>query len=118
VPPEPNSSSPRYQAILQNLPELLGAAKRAGVELVLCGSVARGTDTDDKTPPSDIDFLCVSFLDGDAVDARRRTLDLEKSFRDALAPFRVDIIGTPIMFVDAPYRARMLRDSVPLEDLA
>jgi predicted nucleotidyltransferase len=88
------------------------AASFGATGVCLCGSVARGDDTDD----SDLDFYVRSF-DDTLPDARGRADGLVESFR-ALSPYRVDVRPLPGWRLDSPYEATMQRDSIELSLLA
>ena len=85
--------------------------------MCLCGSVARGTDTDE----SDIDFYVWEFDAGEPgtlahTEARRRADTLVRTVR-ALCPYRVDIRGIPGWPLDAHHEHTMRRDSIALSEL-
>lgn len=110
--------SPRHAWVLAHAAELTELASRFGARrMCLCGSVARGTDTED----SDIDFYVWEFRDAEPgtlehMEARRRADALVKAVR-ALCPYRVDIRGIPGWPLDAPHEDTMRRDSIALSDL-
>jgi predicted nucleotidyltransferase len=93
------------------------AAGLGATHVCLCGSVARGTDSDD----SDIDFYVRQFDEGatgaiERIEARRRADDLVRAFR-ALSPYRVDVRGIPGWLLDPPHESTMQRDSIELSRL-
>jgi hypothetical protein len=79
----------------------------------LCGSVARGTDTEN----SDIDFYVWEFdevsLELEHSDGRRRARILVDEFR-AMSPYNVDVLGIPGWLLGPCHEASMQRDSIDL----
>lgn len=104
--------SPRRLLVATHAAELSAIAATLGAKGVcLCGSVARGDDSEG----SDIDFYVREFRDGS--DGRRRADHLVKEFRDRCRPYEVDVRPLPGWLLDAGHEAAMQRDAVPLEDL-
>jgi predicted nucleotidyltransferase len=117
----PNPKSLRLAAVLARGEELLAVAQELRADgIALCGSVARGIDTDlnPRTgKPSDIDFYVRSFRDPTSTDARDRADLLVKRYRELLGPHRVDIRPLPGWLLDPPFEATMKRDAVDLRHL-
>lgn len=106
--------SARLEAVRAQKQALLDTAAWYGAHgLGLCGSVARGEDTD----ASDIDFYVRDFEGPDGPEERLRANDLVKAFRELLTPFRVDIRGIPGYPLDPPFEASMQRDWRDLHDV-
>ena len=113
------TDTPRMEWVRAHAAELTEIAARHGAKHVcLCGSVARGTDSED----SDLDFYVREFADdtsagaGQSVDARRRANDLVAAFR-AISPYPVDIRGIPGWLLGEEHEASMQRDAIDLSDL-
>jgi predicted nucleotidyltransferase len=85
------------------------AASLGATNVCLCGSVARGDDTDD----SDIDFYVFEF-DEEAPGAGRRADEGVGAFRALLAPHKVDVRPLPGWLLDPPHEATMRRDAIEL----
>lgn len=103
--------SPRLLWVARHAAELTAIAADLGASGVcLCGSVARGDDTEG----SDIDFYVREFREGS--DGRDRADQLVNEFRDR-CPFEVDVRPLPGWLLDAEHEATMQRDAVPLEAL-
>jgi predicted nucleotidyltransferase len=98
--------------------ELLAISQRLGARRIsLCGSVARGTDTES----SDIDFYVWEFDEGVAgmpehSDARQRARNLVDEFR-VMSPYDVDVLGVPGWLLGPSHEASMQRDSIDLSSL-
>lgn len=112
------AQSPRRAWVVAHAHELASLASSFGASrMCMCGSVARGTDTD----ASDIDFYIWEF-DGHAsgtvgrMEARQRADDLLKAIR-AMCPFDVDVRGLPGWPLDPEFEATMRRDSIALTEL-
>jgi hypothetical protein len=110
----PNRDSVRLIAVVTNGPELLRIADVLEANrIALCGSVARGVDTND----SDIDFFVHDFLDPDSLGGAKRANRLVRTYRSVLKPFGVDILGIPGFLVGPEQETSMRRDSIDLRDL-
>lgn len=101
-----------------NASELLAIAERSGAgRISLCGSVARGTDTES----SDIDFYVWEFDEGvsgalEHSEARQRARSLVNEFR-VMSPYNVDVLGIPGWLLGPSQEASMQRDSIDLSSL-
>jgi predicted nucleotidyltransferase len=102
-----------------NASELMAIAERSGAgRISLCGSVARGTDTES----SDIDFYVWEFDEDvsgtlEHSEAHQRARNLVDEFR-ALSPYNVDVLGIPGWLLGPSPEAGMQRDSIDLSSLA
>jgi predicted nucleotidyltransferase len=106
------AESPRLAWVKAHVVKLTEtAAKYGATRVCLCGSVARGEDTD----KSDLDFFVMEF-DDHAPDVRGRAEDLVREFR-ALSPYGVDVRGIPGWFLDPPFEATMRREAIELSRL-
>jgi predicted nucleotidyltransferase len=112
------SESPRMAWVKAHAGDLMEVAASVGaMHVCLCGSVARGEDSDD----SDIDFYVWEFDEGASgplprIEARRRARDLVKAFR-ALSPYKIDVSGIPGWLLDPSWEATMRGDSIELSCL-
>lgn len=93
------------------------ATCHGATHICLCGSVARGTDTES----SDIDFYVCGFDHGvsgtvEHTEARQTANNLVKAIRD-LCPYQVDVRGIPGWLLDPLFEASMRADSIDLSKL-
>lgn len=108
-----NPGSPRLVAVLTNGAQLLAIVESVGANgVALCGSVARGEDSDEKQ--SDLDFFVHVFQNPDATDARGRADRLVNEYRALLRPIGVDVRGIPGWPAGPAHEATMRRDSIDL----
>jgi predicted nucleotidyltransferase len=114
----PSTESPRMAWVKAHVTELTAIAEKFGAtRMCLCGSVARGTDTDD----SDIDFYVWEFEAGEpgsleSIEALQRADNLVSSIRD-LSLYRIDVRGIPGWPLGAPHEDNMRRESIDLARL-
>jgi predicted nucleotidyltransferase len=113
------SESPRMAWVKAHAGELMELAASFGaMHVCLCGSVARGEDSDG----SDIDFYVREFDEGapgtlQRIHARRMAWKLVEAFGD-LSPYKVDVLGIGGGWLLDPSReATMRRDSIELSSL-
>lgn len=103
----------RKALVVEKAAELISIGARYGAHgICLCGSVARGQDSDARD--SDFDFFVNEFEDPQGPDARTRADALVREFRAALAPYRVDVRPLPGWFLDPPFEASMREDLIAL----
>lgn len=113
-----STESPRMAWVRAHVTELIAIAEKFGAtRMCLCGSVARGTDTDD----SDIDFYVWEFDAGEPgpleeIEALQRADDLVKAIRD-LSPYCIDVRGIPGWPLGASHEDNMRRGSIDLASL-
>lgn len=109
------SDSPRLLWVKQHAAELIALGESYGAHrLSLCGSVARGEDSDD----SDIDFYVHDFYPGEPGIIERtlaadRADELVKAIR-TLCPYAVDVRGIPGWPIDEAHETKMKQESIDL----
>lgn len=117
--PSPNPASPRLNLVIARRDELLHAANELGaIGIALCGSVARGEDSD----KSDIDFYVTHFegfedRNHSNMKGWLRATQLVKEFRRILEPYHVDVRPLPGWCLGADHETSMRRDAIDLEKL-